>query len=123
MKRWFVALLAVAGVAIGAVGCEDEGSATGSTCPPTQTLTYANFGKPFMDKYCVSCHSGDEAPNLSSQANVQAHREAVDKAAAAGPSAANSYMPEGGNKPSDDERKKLGEWLACGAPLGDGVTG
>ena len=55
------------------------GDATGSTCPTTSTLTYAN------------------------------------RAAAAGPKAVNTYMPDGASV-DEAERRKLGEWLACGAP-------
>ena len=37
--------------------CGEHGEPTGSVCPSTPTLTYVNFGKPFMDTYCIDCHS------------------------------------------------------------------
>jgi hypothetical protein len=46
---------------------------------------------------------------------VRAQASAIDKAAAAGPSTVNTYMPEGSSVDTA-ERRKLGEWLACGAP-------
>ena len=93
------------------------GDSTGSTCPAGSTLTYANFGQAFMETNCLSCHrtGGPESPKLDTLALVQAHRSDVDRAAAAGPSAVNTYMPDGTSVPEAD-RRKLGEWLACGAP-------
>lgn len=104
-----VALLA------GACG-SDLGDSTGSTCPSDSTLTYDNFGQEFMQAHCLACHAdgGPESPKLSTLAEVRAHIGEVDRAAAAGPNAVNTYMPEGGSVP-DEERRKLGEWLACGA--------
>lgn len=93
------------------------GDSTGSACPTEPTLTYENFGKNFMQSYCLACHAdgGPESPKLSTLAQIQAHRDEVDRAAAAGPNAVNTYMPEGTSVP-EAERRKLGEWLACGAP-------
>ena len=109
-------LLALAG--LGAVACGDEtGEATGSTCPTTQTLTYESFGQEFMSKYCLACHSatGPESPKFDTLEKIQANLDAIDKAAAAGPNAVNTTMPEGGSV-DEVERRKLGEWLACKAP-------
>ena len=39
----------------------------------------------------------------------------IDRYAAAGPDAVNEIMPENGDAPSEAERRKLGEWLACGS--------
>jgi len=99
---------------------------TGSSCPPTQTLTYANFGKPFLTSYCTRCHSstlsGDarnDAPedhNFDSVLGVRPFVDHIDEAAAAGPNAVNTGMPPSDPRPSSEERHKLGEWLACGAP-------
>ena len=85
--------------------------------PPTPTLTYANFGQAFMQSHCLACHSasGPESPKLDTLAQVQAAAGDIDRAAAAGPSAVNTYMPEGSSV-DEAERRKLGEWLACGAP-------
>lgn len=92
-----------------------QGLATGATCPPASTLTYANFGQPFMDKYCVSCHSGKDRPDLQTGALVQKEIRGILNTTASGPTGTNTSMPEDAD-PSTEERTQLGEWLACGAP-------
>lgn len=111
----FAALLLVAG-ALGACG-EGLGDSTGSTCPSDSTLTYANFGQAFIQSHCLACHSasGPESPKLDTIAQVRAAKGDIDRAAAAGPNAVNTYMPDGLSV-DEAERRKLGEWLACGAP-------
>lgn len=47
---------------------------------------------------------------------VQLMREHIDEQAGSGPNATNTLMPKSGTQPTVDERKKLSEWLACGAP-------
>lgn len=113
--RHLFPLAALAAFALLAACGEDEGPASNSTCPPASTLTYANFGQAFMATNCNRCHSGDESPNLTSQGAIQSNRNAIDKQAAAGPNATNTYMPPNGSVSLED-RQKLGEWLACGAP-------
>jgi uncharacterized membrane protein len=93
------------------------GDATGSTCPTDSTLTYTNFGQTFVQSHCLACHSatGPESPKLDTLAQVRAASSDIDRSAAAGPSGVNTYMPEGASV-DEAERRKLGEWLACGAP-------
>lgn len=93
-------------------GCAQNGlgDPTGSTCPESSTLTYETFGQAFMHDHCVRCHGG-----FSSQEGVAAKIDEIDRAAAAGPDAVNTWMPEEGDV-SDHQRQQLGEWLACGAP-------
>jgi hypothetical protein len=107
----------VSALAIVATACGQNGlgDATGATCPTGSTLTYENFGKAFFDHNCNDCHASKESPHFTSQAVIQANRSDIDRAAASGPNATNTYMPDDGDL-SDAERKKLGEWLACGAP-------
>lgn len=122
-----------------------EGEPSGATCPDESTLTYNNFGKAFMDNYCVSCHSSSlpsherqGAPsdhNFDTLAEIQnTHLEHIDLVAAAGPNSTNTFMPPEDHVhddsttdnhphhtaampyPSTTERFSLGEWLACGAP-------
>jgi len=97
---------------LAASGCAQNGlgDPTGSTCPADSTLTYQSFGQAFMEDHCARCH-GD----FSTQEGVQTSLDRIDRAAAAGPDAMNSYMPDGEDL-SEGDRKKLGEWLACGAP-------
>ena len=98
-----------------ALGCGKGGS--GATCPPNSTLTYDNFGRAFFQRYCDSCHGtgGRTRPSLASQAEIRAQATAIDREAAAGPDGVNTAMPETDPKPTEAERRQLGEWLACGA--------
>jgi len=95
-----------------ALGC---GGGSGATCPTDSTLTYDNFGRHFFASYCDSCHVSREQPRLTTLAQIRAQSTAIDIQAAAGASAVNTDMPQGGSTPSEAERRQLGEWLACGA--------
>jgi len=102
-----------------------HGVATESVCPPDSTLTYENFAEPFMTAYCVSCHSsertGDQrngAPDghdFDTEEGILIVANHVDEYTAAGPAGVNTLMPPTRTKPTDEERRKLGEWLACEA--------
>lgn len=119
----FLTLALTAGLA-----CHNDvlGPPTGSTCPVDSTLTWDTFGREFMTTYCTRCHSesidGPDrqgAPkdhNFDAAAQVREQMEHVDESAAAGPDAVNMGMPLGDPTPTEEERRKLGEWLACGAP-------
>jgi uncharacterized membrane protein len=108
-------------------GCA-EPVASGSTCPSAgTTLTAENFGTSFFDKYCTRCHSSQKsgifarhgAPsdfNFDTIEGVRSHVKDIDAFAAAGPAREEAEMPPDGDKPTLEERKMLGEWLACGAP-------
>jgi len=97
---------------------------TGAICPPDNALTYENFGKPFMDQYCVRCHrselvSEDErmcAPlgyDFDTLMGILDVAAQVGSHAAAGPDSINELMPEDDPKPTLEEREQLGQWLAC----------
>jgi mono/diheme cytochrome c family protein len=115
------ALLSLAALAWGAAtvsGCGDDGGeATGSTCPSDSALTYDNFGAAFFQSNCLVCHgsNGPESPKFDTVEQIRAHIGEIDEQAAAGPNAVNTNMPESGSV-SEADRRKLGEWLACGAP-------
>ncbi len=125
-----VVFLFVKGDGGGGGCCSHEESVLGlpteATYPPTSSLTYASFGQPFMTNYCTRCHSSTlsgaarmGAPafhDFDTQLGVQQVAEHVDEAAGAGPAATNEAMPPDGAKPTLDERQKLAEWIACGAP-------
>lgn len=90
-------------------------------CPPGgTTLTYADFGAPFLATWCQSCHGSQSldrrgAPGefiFDTQAQVQHHRERIFVRSAAG----NDSMPPGPDDPDAAERGRLAEWLSCGAP-------
>jgi hypothetical protein len=94
---------------------EGLGDPTGSTCPTGSTLTYENFGQSFFSSNCNRCHASTQSPHFNSQQEIQAELEEIDRAAASGPDATNTFMPEDRDI-AEADRKKLGEWLACGAP-------
>lgn len=133
MKHRFVfAPLAALGllVTMGHGGCGEEealfGPPTASVCPPTSTLTYESFGKPFMEAYCTRCHSSEltgaarnGAPSFhdfDTLFGIQAVSDHIDETTASGPDATNSSMPPDGAEPTLAERQQLGEWIACGMP-------
>ena len=120
--------LALAVSVLGVVACGGGGSSpSGAVCDTAgMALTYANFGKSFMDTHCIRCHSSaktgagrDGAPtdqNFDTLAGVQAHLDLIDTQAASGPDGTNTSMPnDTRTTPSDAERAMLGQWLACGA--------
>ena len=119
MMRWlFLILVAV-------VACGPSPESTGTVCPDPDpmTLTYDNFGKSFMDKYCTWCHASDLPRSKRNGAplyhdfdtfdGIIVVADHVDEYAAAGPDATNTLMPPDGTAPSEEERLQLGEWLAC----------
>lgn len=106
----------------------DEGGAvgpeSGASCPDDAgALTYEAFGQPFMESYCVRCHSSElegtarnGAPgghDFDTLAGILLVADHVDQLAAAGPDSENTVMPPDGDKPSLEERRMLGQWLAC----------
>jgi uncharacterized membrane protein len=108
-------------------GCA-EPVASGSSCPTEgTTLTAQSFGTNFVDKYCTRCHSTEKsgifgrhgAPsdyNFNTIEGVRSHLKDIDAYAAAGPAREEAMMPPDGDMPTLEERKQLGEWIACGAP-------
>jgi len=108
------------------VGCTDvpEGKDTGSTCPPADKPDYASFGTGFFSTYCLDCHSEsktgadrNDAPaaiNFDTRSLVRENTSNIDKQAAWGPTAHNVIMPPDDEpKPTDAERIRLGEYIAC----------
>lgn len=125
-SRFFPILGAFAGAALlTLVGC-GGGKPTGATCPTGSTLTYQNFGQTFMSTYCLRCHNealtGSARQNAPSDVNfntveeIRAKTKDIDEQAGASSTVTNEEMPPNGEKPTVDERQKLAEWLACGAP-------
>lgn len=100
------------------------GPSSGAKCPSNSTLTYDNFAKGFFSSYCLRCHSEKVtgsarmgAPtdhNFDTLAEIELLGEHIDQMAASGPESTNDDMPPSNPKPNLEERKKLGEWIACG---------
>ncbi|MBI5499880.1 MAG: hypothetical protein HY907_06530 [Deltaproteobacteria bacterium] len=105
---------------------EPEATPSGATCADGSTLTYETFGLAFFDDYCQRCHAstvvGAERLGAPSSItyddveNIRARAVEIDENAAAGPLSVNTIMPPGPPRPAEEERRRLGEWLACGAP-------
>ena len=92
----------------------------------TPTTWYAN-GKPFIDRYCASCHggAGPGTGDFTSYENVAALAQPILAAVTSG------RMPPGASDPkcrdyvnsdrrfvSDADRESLTKWIADGAPKG-----
>lgn len=90
-------------------------------CPEDSALSSENFGAPFLLTHCTGCHhsslgAGERAGaplgvDFDSLDDVRARADRIWARAADH----NMTMPPLGG-PAQDERTRLGEWLACGAP-------
>ena len=99
------------------------GTPTGSVCPTDAPPTYDGFAKPFMAAYCTRCHASTLAPDqrhgapsfhdFDTEYGIKGVADHVDLTAAAGPDAINTRMPPDDPRPTVDERRRLGEYLAC----------
>lgn len=109
--------------------------ATGATCPPSSTLTYATFGQTFFGTYCTRCHgstvTGDArhgatvGVNFDTLDGIKAHVCTIDSFAGSGPNGTFTFMPfdiTSSNPdppqvfPTVEERVQLSQWIACGTP-------
>lgn len=90
-------------------------------CPPSGTdLTYESFGKPFLNANCQNCHgqhgsAREGAPidcRFDTREDIERWKDRIFVRAADD----NDTMPIGPDDIPAEERQKLGDWLACGAP-------
>ena len=102
-----------------------EDLSSGALCPEDSDLTYDSFGKEFVGKYCLRCHTSSLtgadrlAPpgrDFDDLASIRTHARAIDQQAASGPKANHASMPPNDPYPAMLQRQRLGQWLACGAP-------
>ena len=123
---------------VGACGADPIPTPTETVCPDPDpnTLTYDNFGRAFVESYCVRCHSStlsraqrNGAPlfhDFDSLIGIVQVANHVDEQAGSGPAATNTLMPPdrcpevpGGPlaiacpQPTAQERSDLAAWLAC----------
>lgn len=127
MIRWAFPPLDLGGLL---VSCAPEASESppfepAATCAETAPR-WEDFGEPFMQSYCVRCHDGSlsgsarrGAPsdhNFNTVLEVRRELAHIYVQAGAGDTFANTAMPPDGLAPSLEERKRLTEWLVCGAP-------
>lgn len=103
-----------------------------ANCPPQSPLTYRSFGAGFLRTWCTGCHSStlpeverqgapggvdfDRPEHLAALAPAIRERALLEvDAFLADPEGSAAPMPPAGLVPADD-RRRLAEWLACGAP-------
>ncbi len=92
------------------------------TCPPDSPLDAQNFGVPFFLTHCTGCHSATIPAEDRQGSPVDVNFDSVDEILAqadrvwARSADQNNTMPPI-DSVAPEERVKLGEWLACGAPL------
>jgi hypothetical protein len=110
-----ILLLALTGCGKGETTIDERPCPQGGT-----SLTYDDFGRDFLSKYCQVCHGQggtdrNGAPSDYDFYDVEMVRAFKDRifARAAGD---NTSMPPGPDDPPAADREKLAEWLACGAP-------
>ena len=111
-----------------------------STPGCTGTTDQCNFGKTFMDKYCVNCHDSSLSLSMRNGAplfhdfdtllGVLEVPDHIDQQTGIGPKAHNTFMPGAGTggqcpselggsldencvEPTDEERTNLSLWIAC----------
>jgi hypothetical protein len=146
-------------VGVAVAGCAQPGPTdTHTLCPADDPMAFAytrddtpdctgtdeqcNFGKTFMYKYCINCHSSElplskrnGAPlyhDFDSLFGVFVVTNHIDEQTGIGPDATNRFMPGAGTggkcpsvpggpldmdciTPTDQERKDLAVWIACEA--------
>jgi cytochrome c5 len=100
---------------------QDGGTLTERVCPEGSFLSYQNFGAPFFSQYCTGCHSSQvplamrhdapEGVDFETLDKIREHMDFIYMDAADG----YTKMPPAGG-PHPEDRMRLGEWLACGAP-------
>lgn len=116
-----VGLFAILGVVAAlAVGCEVAQPYEEAKCAEGTDLTWENFGETFMIRFCNRCHTASavdrhgapEGFDFEDVAAVRKHAAHIyDRSAGE-----NASMPPGPDDPPIEERDKLAEWIACGAP-------
>ncbi|MEO8877123.1 MAG: hypothetical protein ABI461_16135 [Polyangiaceae bacterium] len=103
--------------------CQGQENLEDHSCPTSQAtspVTYDNFGKDFFGTWCQSCHAADVTDRNGAPDDIffdtrddiwrlrgQVFSQTADS---------NTSMPIGPHGPSNADRKKLADWLACGAP-------
>lgn len=115
----FAAAAFIVASAAGAA-CEPADSYEAARCDAGTELTYENFGATFMLRYCNMCHvpgledrhGAPEGFDFDDLAQIRKHASHIYVRSAGD----NASMPPGPDDPPIEERDRLAEWLACGAP-------
>jgi hypothetical protein len=96
LSRLFFRLISASAIAmILGAACTIGTPITSHACPTGgTTLTYANFGEPFFNDWCVSCHGGPNAYSSRSFTSIDEIRADADRIFI-NAAADNSFMPPG----------------------------
>ncbi len=87
-------------------------------CPTDNILTADNFGAPFMANWCNGCHHSSLPAGTRAGAPIGVDFDTMDGIELYAEiiwlrtADQNEGMPPAGG-PSDEERRMLGQWLAC----------
>ncbi len=117
--KWFIPLFG-AGLAFG--GCDDHllgvGEYSTLSCVRDPPLTYENFGRGFLAKWCTGCHSSLLRPEQRNLAPVGIDFDTWDGVLAWADRIEERGVPDQGGMPPSggaggEDRALFGEWLHC----------
>ena len=102
------------------VGCGSDGPAALVPQENCTDISYASFGQPFVQKYCIACHTsaasypGADGYDFDTVDGIRKHGRAIGGHVLDGdaPVMPPPEMPQ----PEQGELGSLQEWLDCGAP-------
>ncbi len=102
------------------IAIEDATALDERPCPEDSQLTYENFGGPFVLSWCSGCHASALPDGERQGAPVGSDFDDAERVRGA---AARIWLRSGDHNasmppqagPDDEDRTRLGEWLACGA--------
>jgi cytochrome c5 len=110
----------------GRLSAKDAGAGRDAGLAPSETascetLTYASFGKTFVETYCTECHNA-KTPTmglggivLDSLPMIVKNKMYLKKDVAPRADGKLPKMPKGGNDQlTDEERTKFAAWIDCG---------
>ncbi|MFZ5481778.1 MAG: hypothetical protein ACOZNI_33765 [Myxococcota bacterium] len=99
------------------LACTSGGDTGGGACDRDPPLDYVGFGKGWMAKHCVGCHSSlvreDQRNGAPTHVDLDTYDDVVSWSERIRVRTIEQRdMPPGGG-PSDEERVLLDEWLSC----------
>lgn len=122
--RWPANLVFGTSFALGLIAAcsssDDGGEPTNTSDECSTALSYESFAGPFFLDWCTGCHSSALAEGSRQEAPLDVNFDTLDDIRAfearilARVVNEHDMPPAGG--PSEDERKMLADWFACGAP-------
>ena len=92
-----------------------------SDCPPDSILTWQSFAEPFLLNHCTGCHSSQLPEGARAEAPLGVDFDTHEKTRswleriASRSAGMNATMPPT-DTVADEDRDRLAEWIACGAP-------